>query len=99
MSLFVFPKKFTEAHLNASFQCADLEANRMYKNPSFNPFHYAPQNCRAFVKAALVKIKEKQNKFNWKVNEKDKKQISSIMEGDVSNQWTTSAGPAQLYAG
>jgi hypothetical protein len=33
MSLTVFPKKFTKAHLNASFQCADLEASLMYKNP------------------------------------------------------------------
>ncbi len=73
MSHSVFPKKFTKAHLNANFQCTDLEANMMYKNPSINPFHYAPQNCRALVKAALVKIKEEQNKFNWKVNEKDKK--------------------------
>ncbi len=80
-SLSVFPKKFTKAHLNASFQCANLEGNMMYKNPSINPFHYTPQNCRALVKAASVKIKEEQNKFNWKVNEKDKKQISSIIEG------------------
>ena len=34
MSISVFPKKFTEAHFKASFQCADLEANMMYKNPS-----------------------------------------------------------------
>ena len=81
MSLSVFPKKFNKAHLNASFQCADLESNMMYKNPSINPFHYAPQDCRALVKAAMVEIKEERNQFNWRVNEKDKKQISSVIEG------------------
>ncbi len=53
----------------------------MYKNPSINTFYYALQNCRALVKAASVKIKEEQNKFNWKVNEKSKRQISSVIEG------------------
>jgi hypothetical protein len=38
MSLSVFPKKFTKAHLNASFQSADLETNMMYKNTSVNSF-------------------------------------------------------------
>ena len=81
MSLSVFPKKFNKAHLNASFQCADLESNMLYKNPSINPFHYAPQVCRALVKAATMEIEEERNEFNWRVNEKDKKQISSIIEG------------------
>ena len=81
MSLSVFPKKFNKAHLNASFQCADLESNMMYKNPSINPFHYAPQDCRILVKAATVEIEEERNQFNWRVNEKDKKQISSVIEG------------------
>jgi hypothetical protein len=81
MSLSVFPKKFNKAHLNASFQCADLESNMLYKNPSINPFHYAPQVCRALVKAATVEIEEERNQFNWRVNEKDKKQISSVIEG------------------
>jgi hypothetical protein len=81
MSLSVFPKKFNKAHLNASFQSADLESNMMYKNPSINPFHYAPQDCRALVKAATVEIEEERNQFNWRVNEKDKKQISSVIEG------------------
>jgi hypothetical protein len=80
MSLTVFPKKFTEAHLNASFQCADLEAGLMYKNPSINPFHYAPQNNHALVKAASTKIQEECNEFNWKINNKDKKAITSIIE-------------------
>jgi len=81
MSLSVFPKKFIKAHLNASFQCANLGANMMYKNPSINPFHYAPQKNRALVQAALVEIEEEQNEVNWQVNEKDKKQISSVIEG------------------
>ena len=81
MSLTVFPKKFTKAHLNASFQCADLESNTLYKNPSINPFHYAPQVCRALVKAATAEIEEERNQFNWRVSEKDKKQISSVIEG------------------
>jgi hypothetical protein len=100
MPLSIFPKKFTKAHPNASFQCAYLDANIIYKNPSINPFHYAPQNCRALVKAALVKIKEEKNKFKWKVYEKDKKMSHpSLKELDVSNRWTTSAGPAQICAG
>jgi len=53
----------------------------LYKNPSINPFHYAPQVCRALVKAATVEIEEERNQFNWRVNEKDKKQISSVIEG------------------
>ena len=36
MSLLVFPKKFTKAHLNASFQSADLETNMLYKNTRRN---------------------------------------------------------------
>jgi hypothetical protein len=49
MSLFVFPKKFAKAHLNVSFQCANLEAGLVYKTASINPFHYGPQNNRALV--------------------------------------------------
>ena len=80
ISLSVFPKKFTKAHLNTSFQCADLEADMMYTNPSINPFHYAPQNCHALVKKASFEIKEERNKLIWCINEKDKKQISSVIE-------------------
>ena len=53
----------------------------MYKNPSINLFHYAPQNCRALVKKASFDIEEERNEFNWCINEKDKKQISSVIEG------------------
>jgi hypothetical protein len=65
MSLSVFPKKFTKAHLNASLQCANLDANMMYKNPSIKPFHYSTQNFRILMKAVSVIIKEEQNEFNW----------------------------------
>jgi hypothetical protein len=68
MSLSVFPKKYTKAHLNASFQSADLETNMMYKNTSVIPFHYAPHNNCPLVQVALVKIEEECNKFNWRVN-------------------------------
>ncbi len=81
MSLSVFSKKFTKAHLNASFQSADLETNMMYKNTLVNPFHYAPHNNRTLIQAALVEIKEERNEFNWCVNEKDKMQISSVIKG------------------
>ena len=94
MSLSVFPKKFTKAHLNASFQSADLETNMMYKNTSVNPFHYAPHNNRALIQAAWVEIEEECNEFNWRVNEKDKKPKKL----DALNRWVTSAGPVQIYA-
>jgi hypothetical protein len=81
MSLMVFPKKFTKAHLNASFQWADLKAGLMYKNPSINPFHYGPQTNHALVKAASAKIQEECNEINWKINNKDKRVISSVIEG------------------
>ncbi len=81
MSLSVFPKKFTKAHLNASFQSADLEMCMMYKNTSVNPFHYAPHNNRALIQSASVEFKEECNEFNRHVNKKDKKQISSVIEG------------------
>jgi hypothetical protein len=33
------------------------------------------------VKAASTKIQEECNEFNWKINDKDKKAITSIIEG------------------
>ncbi len=81
MSLTVFPKKFTKAHVNASFQCTDLEAVLMYKNPSINPFHYGLQTNRALIKAASAKIQEERNEINWKINNKEKKIISSVIKG------------------
>jgi hypothetical protein len=74
MSLFVFPQKFTKAHLNASFQSVDLETGTIYKSTSINPFHYAPQTNRVLVKAANSKMEEERNETNWK-------QISSVIEG------------------
>jgi hypothetical protein len=100
MSLSVFPKKITKAHLNASFQCTDLETSMLYKNTLINPFHYALQYCRALVKAATVKIEEEQNEFNWKVNKKDKSRfLPSSKESDMSNRWMMSVEPAQICAG
>jgi hypothetical protein len=82
MSLVCFPPKFTKGHLNASFQSSDLETDAIYKSTSINPFQYAPQNNRALVKAAMVEMEETQNEINWKVVEKDRRQISSIIKGD-----------------
>ena len=81
MSLFVFPKKFTKAHLNARFQSVDLETGSIYKSTSINPFHYAPQTNRVLVKAATSDMEEERNEMNWKIAEKDRKQISSMIKG------------------
>ena len=81
MFLFMFPQKFTKAHLNASFQSVDLETGSIYKSTSINPFHYAPQTNRVLVKAANSEMEEERNEMNWKIVEKDRKQISSMIEG------------------
>ena len=81
MSLDCFPPKFTKGHLNASFQSSNLETGAIYKSTSINPFQYAPQHNRELVKAALTEMEEARNKINWKVVDKDRKQISSIIKG------------------
>jgi hypothetical protein len=81
MSLFVFPKTFTKAHLNASFQRIDLETGSIYKSTSINPFHYAPQTNCVLVKAATSEMEEERNEMNWKTAKKDRKQISSMIKG------------------
>jgi len=81
MSLFVFPQKFTTVHLNSSFQSVDLETGSIYKSTSINPFHYAPQTNRVLVKAATSVVGEERNEMNWKIVEKDRKQISSMIKG------------------
>jgi hypothetical protein len=81
MSLFVFPQKFTKAHLNASFQSIDLETEMIYKSTSINPSHYTPQTNCALVKAANSKMEEEQNKLNRRVDEKGRKQVSLTIEG------------------
>ena len=81
MSLVCFPPKFTKGHLNASFQSSDLETGATYKSTSINPFQYAPQNNRALVKSAMAEIEETRNEINWKLVDKDRRQISSIIEG------------------
>ncbi len=81
MSLVVFPQKFTKGHLNASFQSYDLETGTIYKSALIHPFHYTPQNNRKLVKDAAKEIKEERNKINWRIIEKDRKQVSSMIEG------------------
>jgi hypothetical protein len=81
MSLVCFPPKFTKGHLNASFQSFDLEAGAIYKSTSINPFQYALQNNRILVKAATSEMEEACNKVNWRVVDKDRKQVSSVIEG------------------
>jgi hypothetical protein len=46
-----------------------------------HPFYYAPQNNRKLVKEAANEIDEGCNEFNWQIVKKDKKQISSMIEG------------------
>jgi hypothetical protein len=80
MSLVCFPPKFTKGHLNASFKSFDLEASAIYKRTSLNPFQYAPQNNRVLVKAATCKMEEACNEIDWKIVDKDRKQILSIIK-------------------
>ena len=51
ISLVVFPPKFTKAHLNTSFQSADIEIISIYNSTSTSPFQYAPQTNRLLVAA------------------------------------------------
>jgi hypothetical protein len=81
MSLVCFPPKFTKGHLNASFQSFDLEAGAIYKSTSLNPFQYAPQNNCLLVKVATSEMEEARNKIDWKIINKDRKQILSIIKG------------------
>jgi hypothetical protein len=81
MSLICFPPKFMKGHLNASFQSFDLEAGAIYKSTSLNPFQCALQNNRVLMKAATSKMEEARNKINWKIVDKDRKQISLIIKG------------------
>jgi hypothetical protein len=81
MSLVCFPPKFMKGHLNASFQSFDLEAGAIYKSTSLNPFQYAPRNNHVLVKAATSEMEEAHNEIIWKVIDKDRKQISLIIEG------------------
>ncbi len=81
MSLVVFPLKFTKGHLNASFQSSDLETGLMYKLTSLNPFHYAPQGNRKKILEAATKMDKECNEVNWRIVEKDRSKISSLIEG------------------
>ena len=81
MSMVVFTLKFTKGHLNASFQSSDLETGSMYKSTSINPFHYAPQGNRKLISEATAKMDEERNEINWRIVEKDRSKISSLIEG------------------
>ena len=81
MSMVVFTSKFTKGHLNASFQSSDLETGSMYKSTSINPFHYAPQGNRKLISEATAKMDEERNELNWRIVEKDRNKISSLIEG------------------
>ena len=81
MSLVVFTQKFTKGHLNASFQSSDLETGSLYKSTSINPFHYAPQGNRKLILEASNKMNEERNEVNWRIVEKDRSKISSLIEG------------------
>jgi hypothetical protein len=76
-----FPPKFTKGHLNTSFQSSDLEIGSLYKSTNINPFLYAPQGNRKLIKEATTKMEEEQNKINWRIVEKDRSKISSMIEG------------------
>ena len=81
MSMVVFTPKFTKGHLNASFQSSDLETGSMYKSTSLNPFHYAPQGNRKLISEATAKMHEERNELNWRIVEKDRSKMSSLIEG------------------
>jgi hypothetical protein len=81
MSLVVFPPKLTKGHLNTSFQSSDLETGMIYKSALIHLFHYAPQTNRKLVKDAAKEIEEERNEINWHIIEKDRKQVSLMIEG------------------
>jgi len=81
MSLVDFPPKFTKGHLNASFQSSDLKTGSLYKSTNINPFLYAPQGNRKLIKEAATKMEEERNEINWRIVEKDRNKISSMIEG------------------
>jgi len=81
LNMVVFTSKFTKGHLNASFQSSDLETGSMYKSTSLNPFHYAPQGNRKMILEATAKMDEERNELNWRIVEKDRSKISSLIEG------------------
>ena len=81
MSLVVFPPKFTKGHLNASFQSSDLENGSLYKLTNINPFLYAPQGNRKLIIKAATKMGKERNKINWRIINKDRSKISSMIKG------------------
>jgi hypothetical protein len=80
MSLVVFSPKVMKGHLNASFQSVELKSGTIYKSTSKHPFHYAPQNNCMLVKMDANKMEEEQNEINWCIVDKDREQISWMIE-------------------
>ena len=81
MSLVFLPPKFTKGHLNVSFQSSDLKTGSLYKSTNINPFLYTPQGNRKLIKEAATKMEEERNEINWRIVEKDRNKISSMIEG------------------
>jgi hypothetical protein len=67
MSLYVFPPKFANGHLNATFQSNDLDLAAIYKSTFINSFHYAMQPDKILVAAAKREVKEEQNKKSFAI--------------------------------
>ena len=53
----------------------------MYKLTSINPFHYAPHGNKKMILEASNKMNEERNEVNWRIVEKDRSKISSLIEG------------------
>jgi hypothetical protein len=100
MSLVVFPPKFTKGHLNASIQSANVKTSLIYKSALIHPFHYAHQTNYLLMTAAAKEMDKERNKINWRIVEKDRKQIFSMIEGvgcinsmeDVATTYTNICG-------
>jgi hypothetical protein len=53
----------------------------MYKSTSINPFHYTPKGNRKLIMDAAIKMDKERNKINWRIVEKDRSKISSMIKG------------------
>ena len=53
----------------------------MYKSTSLNVFHYAPQGNRKMILEATTKMDKEHKEVNWRIVEKDRSKISSLIEG------------------
>ena len=48
---------------------------------SINPFHYGPQENKTLILDAATKMDKEHNEINWRIVEKDRSKISSLIEG------------------